>query len=92
MSAPQVPHYRELYPEKTMKTYPRTCSLHSGDFKTSHNFIIPSHPKVFCVKFIFISLWLLLRVEERSWQQREVRPQYSNLQGGETQDKINSIP
>lgn len=79
-------------PKKPMMTYPRTCSLHSGDLKTSHNFIIPSQPKVFCVRFIFISFWLLLRAEERSWQQREVKPQYSSLQGRETSDKVNFIP
>ena len=65
-------------PEKPMKTYPRTCSLHSVDLKTSLNFIIPSRSKVFSVRLIFIRLWLLLRVEERSLQQREVKPQCSN--------------
>ena len=74
-------------PEKPMKTYPRTCSLHSVDLKTSLNFIIPSRSKVFNVRLIFIRLWLLLRVEERSLQQREVKPQCSNLQGRETKDK-----
>ena len=74
-------------PEKPMKTYPRTCSLHSVDLKTSLNFIIPSRSKVFSVRLIFIRLWLLLRVEERSLQQREVKPQCSNLQGRETKDK-----
>lgn len=53
-------------PEKLMETYPRTCSLHLGDFKTLYNFVIPSYPKVFCVRFIFISLWLQIRAEERS--------------------------
>lgn len=74
-------------PEKPMKTYPRTCSLHSVDLKTSLNFIISSRSKVFSVRLIFIRPWLLLRVEERSWQQREVKPQCSNLQGRETKDK-----
>ena len=83
---PLIPE--NFLPKKPMKTYPRTCSLHSVDLKISHNFLIPSPPKVFCVRFISVSLWLLLRVEERSWQHTEVKPQYSSLQEERLQIKL----
>lgn len=76
--------------QKLMKTYPRTCSLHIADLKTSLNFLIPSYPKTFWVRFIIFRFWLPIRVETRASQDRAVKPQHSSLWGTETSESSDS--